>query len=63
MFAALAIAALCVSAPSGPATGDGTARADEVRAPAALVIGARAPNFTFTDTRWLPRTLDDFGER
>src|SRR5689334_11656809 len=30
---------------------------------APLSIGAKAPAFTFTDTRWLPRTLDDFGER
>src|SRR6185295_17315277 len=28
-----------------------------------LALGAKAPAFTFTDTRWLPRSLEDFGER
>jgi len=26
-----------------------------------LALGAPAPTFVFTDTRWLPRTLEDFG--
>lgn len=26
-------------------------------------IGARVAPFTFTDTRWLPRSLDDFGDK
>jgi mono/diheme cytochrome c family protein len=30
---------------------------------APLAIGAKVAAFTFTDTRWLPRSLDDFGER
>ena len=33
------------------------------RAEAALAFGAKAPAFTFTDTRWLPRTLEDFGPK
>ncbi|MBK7877226.1 MAG: redoxin family protein [Planctomycetes bacterium] len=28
-----------------------------------LALGAVAPAITFTDTRWLPRTLDDFGAK
>ncbi len=28
-----------------------------------LEVGAAAPHFTFTDTRWLERDLGDFGER
>jgi len=31
--------------------------------PTTLAIGAPAPHFTFTDTRWLERDLDDFGDR
>ncbi len=29
----------------------------------ALKLGERAPNFAFKDTRYLPRTLDDFGSK
>ncbi len=36
-----------------------TAEAD----PTGLAIGAPAPRFTFTDTRWLERELNDFGTR
>lgn len=31
--------------------------------PPALELGSAAPRFTFTDTRWLERELDDFGPR
>lgn len=37
------------------------ARAEDAKE--GLALGAVAPNFTFVDTRWLPRTLDDFGAR
>lgn len=62
MLVALALVALGVSSPS-PQRGEGAARADETRVPHTLPLGARAPEFTFTDTRWLPRTLGDFGAR
>ncbi len=36
---------------------------DPAEAAPALELGAPAPRFTFVDTRWLERDLDDFGSR
>ena len=35
---------------------------DEARAAGSLSLGEKAPAFTFTDIRCLPRSLADFGE-
>lgn len=55
LFAALAIV---VPAWSARAAAGAHAGADDE-----LALGSVAPAFTFTDTRWLPRTLDDFGAK
>lgn len=55
LLAAITLVIVCVTAPSKAATKE-TAEAKPV------AIGQKVANFTFKDLRYLPRTIDEFGE-